>query len=427
MLKKIQEQDWFYKTLKFFVCRHIRRSFKRYHVIGRENIPDDGACIFGINHSNALTDALAMILSSRGYQLFMARADIFQNKLAGALLRRLKMLPIYRMRDGLDAVRDKNAAVIDEAIDSIYDGVPLHIFPEATHRAMHSLRPLSKGIFHIAFQANEKYGDKKPVYIVPVGIEYGDYFRFRSTALVSFGKPINITEYLKNNTEKTEPEKLLDLKNILTERLAELISYIPDNEDYDAIWELVKIKAGLPPVSLKRRRDRNKRYISKMVNFSKKEPEKAQNLFEKIRTFTKHRKEQGVSVTSVAKKRPFWRTLWKTLAITVGLPLFLVAAVVSSPIWVTAVSVIHGLKDKAFSNSVNFVVELLMHPLVMAVGITLLFCLVRWPIAIAGSIFLYYSYMFFYDYCQYVRKWMSDVRWIFSKELRKEFNDIKIP
>ena len=427
MLKKIQEQDWFYKTLKFFVCRHIRRSFKRYHVVGRENIPTDGACIFGINHSNALTDALAMILSNRGYQLFMARADIFQNKLAGTLLRRLKMLPIYRMRDGLDAVRDKNAAVIDEAIDSIYDGVPLYLFPEATHRAKHSLRPLSKGIFHIAFQANEKYGDKKPVYIMPVGIEYGDYFRFRSTALVSFGKPINITEYLKNNTGKTEPEKLLDLKNILTERLAELISYIPDNEDYDAIWELVKIKAGLPPVSLKRRRNRNKRYISKMVNFSKKEPEKAAALFEKVRAFTKHRKEQGVSVTSVAKKRPFWRTLWKTLAITIGLPLFLVAAVVSSPIWIVAVSIIHGLKDKAFSNSVNFVVELLMHPLVMAVGIPLLFCLVKWPIAVAGSIFLYYSYMFFYDYCQYVRRWMSDIRWIFSKGLRKEFNDIKIP
>lgn len=424
---KIQEQDWFYRTLKFYVCRHIRRSFKRYHVIGRENIPTDGACIFGINHSNALTDALAIILSSRGYQLFMARADIFQNKLTGTLLRRLKMLPIYRMRDGFDAVRDKNAAVIDEAIDSIYDGVPLYLFPEATHRAKHSLRPLSKGIFHMAFQANEKHGDKKPVYIVPVGIEYGDYFRFRSTALVSFGKPINVTEYLKNNPEKTEPEQLLELKNILAERLAELISFIPDNEDYDAIWELVKIKAGLPPVSLKRRRDRNKRYISKMVNYSKKEPEKSKELFEKIRTFTKHRKEQGVSVTSVAKKRPFWRTLWKTFMITIGLPIFLVAAVVSSPIWLISTSIINGLKDKAFSNSVNFVVELLMHPLVMATGITLLFCLVKWPIAIIGSVFLYYSHVFFYDYCQYVRKWMSDIRWIFNKGLRKEFSDIKIP
>lgn len=122
----------------------------------------------------------------------------------------------------------------------------------------------------MAFQADEKYGDKKPVYIVPVGIEYGDFFRFRSTALVSYGEPINVTEYLKDNISKSEPEKLVELKEILTGRLTSLISYIPDNEDYDAIWELTKIHAGQPPVSLKRRRDRNQRYIRKYVDFSKK-------------------------------------------------------------------------------------------------------------------------------------------------------------
>jgi len=423
---KIQDKDWFYRVFKFYTCRHIRRSFKRFHVIGKENIPEDGACIFGINHSNALNDALAVILSRPGYQLFMARADVFQNKFVGALLRRLKMLPIYRMRDGIDAVRDKNTAVIDEAVDSMYDGVSLYLFPEATHRAMHSLRPLSKGIFHMAFSADAKYGDKKPVYIVPVGIEYGDFFRFRSTALVSFGEPINVTEYLKKNQEKTEPEKLVDLKNILTERLASLISYVPDNEDYDTVWELVKMKAGMKPVSLKRRRDRNKKYIEKIVNFSQREPEKAKTLFEKVRAFTKHRKEAGISVLSVSKKRPFWSTLWKTLMVTVGFPIFIVAAVVSSPIWFIASVLINRLKDKAFTNTVNFGVEFVMHPLVMAVGVTLLFCLTRWPIAVIGSVFLYYSYVFFFDYCQYVRKWLSNVRWFFNHDLRKEYDSIKM-
>lgn len=426
-MSKIQDQDWFYRIFKVYLCHHIRRSFKRYHVTGKENIPTDGACIFGINHSNALTDALAVVLSRRDYQLFMARADIFQNKITRAFLRRLKMLPIYRKRDGLDAVRDKNNAIIDEAIESIFDNVPLYLFPEATHRAKHSLRPLSKGIFHMAIQAEEKKQDNKPIYIVPIGIEYGDFFRFRSTALVSFGKPINVTEYLNNNTEKTEPEKLLELKNIFTEQLSKLISYIPDNEDYDAIWELVKIKAGLPPVSLKKRLEINKNYIAEILEFSKNNPEEAKVLFDKTRTFTKHRKERGISVTSVAKKRPFWRTLWKTFMVTIGLPFFLVAAVVSCPIWIVAKSIINRLKDKAFSNSMNFVVEFFIHPLVMAVGTTMLFCLVKWQIAIIGTIFLYYSYVFFYDYCQYVRKWMSDIRWIFSNKLRTEFNDLKIP
>ncbi|MCQ2322148.1 MAG: 1-acyl-sn-glycerol-3-phosphate acyltransferase [Bacteroidales bacterium] len=424
-MSKIYDKDWFYRALKFFVCRHIRRSFKRYHVIGKENIPDDGILIFGINHSNALTDALAIILSSPGYQLFMARADIFQSKIWGAVLRRLKMLPIYRMRDGIDAVRDKNAAVIDEAIESMYHGVPLYLFPEATHRAMHSLRSLSKGIFHMAFQADEKYGDKKPVYIVPVGIEYGDFFRFRSTALVSYGEPINVTEYLKDNISKSEPEKLVELKEILTGRLTSLISYIPDNEDYDAIWELTKIHAGQPPVSLKRRRDRNQRYIRKYVDFSKKEPEKAKTLFEKVMAFTKHRREKKISVISVSKRRPGWNMLWKTLMIILGFPILMVSGAVSIPIWGVASTVINRLKDKAFSNSVNFVVELLMHPLMMAVGTTLLFCLTPWQVAVIGTVFIYYSYVFTFDYYQYIRRWLSDIRWTFNRELRDEFNGLK--
>lgn len=424
-MSNIYDKDWFYRVLKFFACRHIRRSFKRYHVIGKENIPDDGLCIFGINHSNALTDALAIILSLSGYQLFMARADIFQSKTWGAFLRRLKMLPVYRMRDGIDAVRDKNAAVIDEAIESMYHGVPLYLFPEATHRTMHSLRPLSKGIFHIAFQANEKYGDKKPVYIVPVGIEYGDFFRFRSTALVSFGEAINVTEYLNDNTCKSEPEKLVELKEMLTGRLASLISYIPDNEDYDAIWELTKMHAGLPPVSLKRRRDRNQRFIRKYVDFSKKEPEKAKTLFEKVKVFTKHRKEKKISVISVSKRRPGWNMLWKTLMVILGFPIFMVSGTVSIPVWGITSIITNKLKDKAFSNSVNFVVELLMHPLMLAVGTTLLFCLTPWQVAVIGIVFIYYSYVFTFDYYQYIRKWLSDIRWTFNRELRDEFNELK--
>lgn len=424
-MSNIYDKDWFYRVLKFFACRHIRRSFKRYHVIGKENIPDDGLCIFGINHSNALTDALAIILSLSGYQLFMARADIFQSKTWGAFLRRLKMLPVYRMRDGIDAVRDKNAAVIDEAIESMYHGVPLYLFPEATHRTMHSLRPLSKGIFHVAFQANEKYGDKKPVYIVPVGIEYGDFFRFRSTALVSFGEAINVTEYLNDNTCKSEPEKLVELKEMLTGRLASLISYIPDNEDYDAIWELTKMHAGLPPVSLKRRRDRNQRFIRKYVDFSKKEPEKAKTLFEKVKVFTKHRKEKKISVISVSKRRPGWNMLWKTLMVILGFPIFMVSGTVSIPVWGITSIITNKLKDKAFSNSVNFVVELLMHPLMLAVGTTLLFCLTPWQVAVIGIVFIYYSYVFTFDYYQYIRKWLSDIRWTFNRELRDEFNELK--
>ena len=423
---KIQDDDKLYSVTRIFVDHHTRRSFTRFHVIGRENIPHDGAVIFGANHCNTLMDALVLLRTSWQKKVFIARGDIFKNRRTAKILRWLRILPIFRIRDGIGAVRDKNGDTIDQAIDVIHDEVPLYLFPEAAHRTKHSLRQLSKGIFHIAIEANRQFGNEKPVYIVPVGIEYGDYFRFRSTVLINYGKPINVTEYMKEHEGENEAVIINNLKAILTEKMSELISYIPDDEDYDAIWEMTKIKSGRLPITQKMQLERNRHYIAKILKFREEEPEKAKLLFEKILAFTKLRKEQKISVKSVAMRKPFWRTLLKTFVVLLGLPFFVAAAIVTSPIWIVAAFILNNLKDKAFRNTVNVCVELVLHPFIMATGVTLLFCLVPWEFAILGSVFLYYSYVFYFDYSEYVRLWTSDWRWTFNKELRGKFNELNL-
>lgn len=423
---KIQDDNKLYSFCKIFVNYHTRRSFKRFRVIGKDNIPQNAACIFGSNHCNTLMDALVLLASTKGKKVFIARGDIFNNAFTAKILKWLRILPIYRMRDGLDSVRNKNGAVIEQAVDVIRDEVPLYLFPEATHRTKHSLRQLSKGIFHIALEANKKFGNEKPVYIVPTGLEYGDYFRFRSTVLVSYGEPINVTEYVKEHGGETEAVIINELKTILKERMAKLISYVPDDADYDAIWEMTKIRAGQRSLPLKIKLRRNKRFISKILEFREKDPEKAKGLFQRVVEFTKHRKEHAISVCSASMKRPLWRMALKTFVVLLGLPIFLAAAVVSSPIWIVASIILNNLKDKAFRNTVNYCVELVMHPLVMAVGVTLMFCLMPWEWALLGSVFLYFSYVYFFDYCEYIRLWMSGLRWMFNKELRKEFKELNL-
>lgn len=423
-MSKIQDDDKLWRLAKIIVDHHLKRSFTRYHVTGKENIPKDGACVFSSNHCNTLMDALVLIASTWSKKVFIARGDIFKNHTIAKILRWMRILPIFRMRDGLNQVRDKNTDTIEQSIDVIHDEVPLFIFPEAAHRTKHSLRKLSKGIFHITLEANSRFGDEKPVYIVPVGLEYGDYFRFRSTVLVNYGKPINVTEYVKQHPEKNEVAVINELKDILSEKMSHLITYLPDDEDYDAMWEMTKMMVGNPAISLKARLLRNKRMVSKIVEFRDKEPEKAKSLFAKVLEFTKHRKQQSISVTSVAKRKPVWRTVWKTFLALLGLPFYLVAATASCPIWIISAFIRKNLKDKAFSNTATFCVELFLHPLIMATGVTLLFCLVPWEIAVIGSIFLYYSYMIYLDYGQYIRLLTSDWRWIFNSDLRKEFKEL---
>lgn len=421
---KIQDDNWLYSFLRIFVDHHTFRGFRRYRIVGRENIPE-GACLYGSNHCNTLMDAMVILATTNEKKVFIARADIFQNPKTAKILRWMRILPIYRIRDGIGAVRDKNGDTMDQAMDVMYDEVPMYLFPEATHRTKHSLRPISKGIFHIALGANNKYGKEKPVYIVPVGLEYGDYFRFRSTILLSYGEPINVSEFVKGREEENEAVILNELKTVLGERMAKLISFIPDeDEDYEAIWELTKIRAGKQPCSLKKRLENNKQKIAEILDFKEKEPEKAKTLFDKVRDFTRLRKEKKISVKSVANNATFGKTLLKSLLMLLGLPFYVAAAVVSCPIWIIAYFVLKGLKDKAFRNTANYCVEMVMHPLVMAAGITLLFCLVPWKFAALGSIFLYYSYVYFIDYNEWLRIWMSDIRLIFNGKLKEKAKEL---
>ena len=180
MAKKIQDNDWRYNLLKAIVDRFIKSSYRKIEYSGMERIPGDGAVIFAPNHTGTLMDAMVMLSIDSKPKVFVARADIFKNPKLAKLFRFFKMLPIMRMRDGMDEVK-KNNRTIEQAVDVLKDRIPFCIFPEGTHQTKHSLLPLTKGIFRIALQAKEFMPDT-PLYIVPVGITYGSFWRYRASA-----------------------------------------------------------------------------------------------------------------------------------------------------------------------------------------------------------------------------------------------------
>lgn len=192
--KKIQDFDFLYWFLRYYVDLALKLSYRTVRYVGRERIPQDGAVIYAPNHTNALMDALVILAMDRKPKVFVARADIFRNKRLAKVLTWLKIMPIMRMRDGYDEVK-KNQEIFEKAVDVLRDKVPFCIFPEGTHQAKYSSLPLSKGIFRIAFQAQELMPDM-PLYIVPMGLRYGNFFRFRSTIRVQIGEPINVGEFI---------------------------------------------------------------------------------------------------------------------------------------------------------------------------------------------------------------------------------------
>ena len=245
-MNKIQEKDRLYSFLRPYVDWMFRRSYRTFRYIGKENIPTDGAIIFAPNHTNALCDAMAILGIDHRRKVFVARADIFKDPKKAKLLNWLKIMPINRVRDGLDEVRH-NDETINKAVDTLRDGVPFCILPEGTHRPKHSLLPLSKGIFRIALQANDTFGDEKPVYIVPVGLEYGDYFHLWNSLTVNIGKPIDVTAFAQAHAALDRPQLMMALREELTLRMRELILWVPDDEQYEQnIAKLLPPKKHLP-------------------------------------------------------------------------------------------------------------------------------------------------------------------------------------
>ena len=425
---KIQDDNKLYSFLRPFVDRHLKRSFRRYEVVGLENIPQNAACIFAANHTNTLMDALVLLSMSREKKVFIARGDIFKRPFIAKIMHFLRILPIYRIRDGYKSVKDNNAEIIEKATDVIHDEVKLFLYPEAAHRTKHSLRQLSKGIFHIAFKANEDFGHEKPVYIIPIGIEYGDYFRYRSTALINIGEAINVTEFVNQNKDENEAVVMNRLRESLTEKLSKQISFIPDNEEnYEAIWEMTKMKSKFDCASftnfrlyepLTERLERNQKTIKEILEWKEREPEKAKETFERVDKFTKKRKKKGISIFSVTKENIVGTVFWKTLVVLLGLPFYVVSAVANLPIWLVTMILKNNFKDKAWGNTISFAVEAILHPLLMILCIVLSFCKLPWEIASGVYIFYYSSYMYFVDFNEFLRRWISDVKWCFNKKLR---------
>ena len=80
--------------------------YKRIYLLGKENVPPKGTpLIVASNHQNALNDALAVEFSmtDRPVSIF-TRADLFQKRFVGGLLRSWYLLPAFRLgMDGADA------------------------------------------------------------------------------------------------------------------------------------------------------------------------------------------------------------------------------------------------------------------------------------------------------------------------------------
>ncbi|MFC9786867.1 lysophospholipid acyltransferase family protein [Rhodococcus sp. NPDC127528] len=118
----------------------------KFTVSGDENIPAQGGAVIAVNHTGYMdfTYAGLPVRSVKRYIRFMAKKEVFDNKISGPIMRVLRHIPVDRGA-GADSYR---AAVAD-----LRAGELVGVYPEATISRSFELKDFKSGAARMAIEA----------------------------------------------------------------------------------------------------------------------------------------------------------------------------------------------------------------------------------------------------------------------------------
>jgi 1-acyl-sn-glycerol-3-phosphate acyltransferase len=357
---------------------HNNVFYRKVIVLGRENINPEDHIIFAPNHQNALMDALAVLFTHKGQPVFLARADIFKRKAVASVLYFLKILPVYRIRDGFSSLKG-NDEIFVKTIDVLKNKNGLVILPEGDHAGFRRLRQLKKGICRVAFQSDEATGFTLKMKIIPVALEFSNYSRFRQVLTVEYGKPIEVSEYF--DSYKVSPERALnELRSRLSDEMKGIMVHI-EEDDYEAIDKLRSMINGRFSDDIRfPKLFRDRILVNKMNQLRTTDP----SLYERICSLSlsvkKKAKEFDTDYRLLEKKKhPLGWLIAGMIGIVITFPLFIYGNIFNLTFLEIPNLQIRKIKDPQFHSSIRY-------------GISLALAFVFLPIYLILSLFIFSSW-----------------------------------
>jgi 1-acyl-sn-glycerol-3-phosphate acyltransferase len=201
---------------------------------GQENVPLKGGAILAINHTSYFDFALAgtAALPAKRYVRFMAKKEIFDNKIAG---------PLMRGMHHINVDRSNGSASFVAALRSLKDGEIIGIFPEGTISTSFEIKGLKSGAVRLAIGAG--------VPVIPTIVWGGqriytkgvkpNFKRNKTPISVSFGEPIFYSR--ETDVEVAEAH----LRDVLIEMLHKVQEKYPDSH-LGQRWAPVRLGGTAP-------------------------------------------------------------------------------------------------------------------------------------------------------------------------------------
>jgi 1-acyl-sn-glycerol-3-phosphate acyltransferase len=131
----------------------VAKLLGRVEVVGKENVPTDGAFVLAPVHRSNVDFALTCLVTRRTMR-YMGKDSIWKTKLLGRFVTMLGAFPVHRGTADRDAVK--------ASVEIAEGGSPLLLFPEGTRMTGPVVEELFDGVAYVAARAG--------VPIVPMGI-----------------------------------------------------------------------------------------------------------------------------------------------------------------------------------------------------------------------------------------------------------------
>ncbi|CAB4908501.1 lysophospholipid acyltransferase family protein [Rhodococcoides fascians] len=118
----------------------------KFEVEGEEHIPATGGAVIAVNHTGYMDFTYAGLPPRRvkRYIRFMAKKEVFDNKISGPIMRALKHIPVDR---------GAGAQSYKAAVDSLRKGELVGVYPEATISRSFEIKEFKSGAARMAIEA----------------------------------------------------------------------------------------------------------------------------------------------------------------------------------------------------------------------------------------------------------------------------------
>ncbi len=136
----------FYRTIIGVARTLFAAQGLKFTITGEEHIPATGGAVIAMNHTGYMDFTYAGIpaRATKRYIRFMAKKEVFDNKISGPMMRAMKHIPVDRGAAG-DSYR--------RAVEALRAGELVGVFPEETISRSFELKEFRSGAARMALEA----------------------------------------------------------------------------------------------------------------------------------------------------------------------------------------------------------------------------------------------------------------------------------